>query len=190
MFLHRWEDFSQNQFTFIFHPRPSYYIYVSVLQAFRCYNNIINRSCGCLSQETEVTSTPTRPVDIVFIATKGLQDRNTNIIAGTRVENKGKLIPIHWLKIPPHRESKECRISQLELEKRQALNRWRVCLFLFFFIISIFITYFRYFIKTLKRAKNLLRIYYFDLSSLSSLGFNVLKEEAHLKTRLRIRQQR
>ena len=31
-------------------------------------------------------STPTRPVD------KGLQDRNTNIIAGTTVENKGKLI--------------------------------------------------------------------------------------------------
>ena len=41
---------------------------------------------------TEVTSTPTRPVDNVVIATKGLQDRNTNIIAGTTVENKGKLI--------------------------------------------------------------------------------------------------
>ena len=40
----------------------------------------------------EVTSTPTRPVDNVVIATKGLQDRNTNIIAGTTVENKGKLI--------------------------------------------------------------------------------------------------
>ena len=37
-------------------------------------------------------STPTRPVDNVVIATKGLQDRNTNIIAGTTVENKGKLI--------------------------------------------------------------------------------------------------
>ena len=33
-----------------------------------------------------------RPVDNVIIATKGLQDRNTNIIAGTAVENKGKLI--------------------------------------------------------------------------------------------------
>ena len=43
-------------------------------------------------EETEVTSTPTRPVDNVVIATKGLQDRNTNIIAGTTVENKGKLI--------------------------------------------------------------------------------------------------
>ena len=48
---------------------------------------------NCPSQETEVTSTPTRPVDNVVIATKGLQDRNTNIIAGT-TENKGKLILI------------------------------------------------------------------------------------------------
>ena len=39
-----------------------------------------------------LSSTPTRPVDNVVIATKGLQDRNTNIIAGTTVENKGKLI--------------------------------------------------------------------------------------------------
>ena len=41
---------------------------------------------------TEVTSTPTRPVDNVVIATKGLQDRNIYIITGTTVENKGKLI--------------------------------------------------------------------------------------------------
>ena len=39
-----------------------------------------------------MTSTPTKPVDNVVIATKGLQDRNTNITAGTTVENKGKLI--------------------------------------------------------------------------------------------------
>ena len=39
-----------------------------------------------------MTSTPTRPVDNVVIATKGLQDININIIAGTTVENKGKLI--------------------------------------------------------------------------------------------------
>ena len=38
-----------------------------------------------------MTSTPTRPVDNV-IATKGLQDRNINILAGTTKENKGKLI--------------------------------------------------------------------------------------------------
>jgi len=43
-------------------------------------------------QQTEVTSTPTRPVDNDVIAIKGLQDRNINIIAGTTVENKGKLI--------------------------------------------------------------------------------------------------
>ena len=41
-----------------------------------------------------MTSTPTTPVDNVVIATKGLQDRNTNIIAGTTVKNKGKLILI------------------------------------------------------------------------------------------------
>ena len=50
------------------------------------YVSVDNRS-----QETEVTSTPTRPVDNV-ITTKGLQDRNIHIIDGTTVENKGKLI--------------------------------------------------------------------------------------------------
>ena len=39
-----------------------------------------------------MTSTPTKPVDNVVIATKGLQDRTTNVTAGTTVENKGKLI--------------------------------------------------------------------------------------------------
>ena len=39
-----------------------------------------------------MTSTPTRPVDNVVIATKGLQDRNINILGGTTVEHKGKLI--------------------------------------------------------------------------------------------------
>ena len=43
-------------------------------------------------QETEVTSTPTRPVDNVVITTKGLQDRNINILDGTTVQNQGKLI--------------------------------------------------------------------------------------------------
>ena len=38
-----------------------------------------------------MTSTPTRPVDNV-ITTKGLQERNINILDGTTVENKGKLI--------------------------------------------------------------------------------------------------
>ena len=39
-----------------------------------------------------MTSTPTRPVDNVVITTKGLQDRKRNILDGTTVENKGKLI--------------------------------------------------------------------------------------------------
>ena len=39
-----------------------------------------------------MTSTPTRPVDNVVIATNGLQVRNINTQAGTTVENKGKLI--------------------------------------------------------------------------------------------------
>ena len=39
-----------------------------------------------------MTSTPTRPVQNVVLIKKGLQDRNINIIAGTTVENKGKLI--------------------------------------------------------------------------------------------------
>ena len=39
-----------------------------------------------------MTSTPTKPVDNVVIAMKGIQDRTTNITAGTTVENKGKLI--------------------------------------------------------------------------------------------------
>ena len=37
---------------------------------------------NCPSQETEVTTKPTRIVDIVVIATKGLQDKNKNIIGG------------------------------------------------------------------------------------------------------------
>ena len=48
-------------------------------------------SVSWLGQETEVTSTPTRPVDNV-ITTKGLQDRNIHVLDGTTMENKGKLI--------------------------------------------------------------------------------------------------
>ena len=44
------------------------------------------------SQETEVTSIPTRPVDNFVITTKGLLDRNIHILDETTVENKGKLI--------------------------------------------------------------------------------------------------
>ena len=41
---------------------------------------------------TEVTSTPTRPVDNVVITTKGLQGRKKLLLDGSTVENKGKLI--------------------------------------------------------------------------------------------------
>ena len=45
-----------------------------------------------VEEETEVTSTPTKPVDNVVITTKGLQDRNIHILDGTTVENKGNII--------------------------------------------------------------------------------------------------
>ena len=63
-----------------------------VIRIFFQFDTSVSTSVNCSSQETEVTSTPTRPVDNVVVATKGLQDRNTNITAGTTVENKGKLI--------------------------------------------------------------------------------------------------
>ena len=47
---------------------------------------------NCPSQETEVTSTPTRPVENVVITTEGLQERNNLLLDGRTVENKGKLI--------------------------------------------------------------------------------------------------
>ena len=38
------------------------------------------------SQETEETSTPTRPVENVLLTTKGLQERNTQLLDGAMVE--------------------------------------------------------------------------------------------------------
>ena len=38
------------------------------------------------------TSTPTMPVENVVITTKGLHDRNSLLLDGRTVENKGKLI--------------------------------------------------------------------------------------------------
>jgi hypothetical protein len=41
----------------------------------------------------EVTSvTSTRPIENVVLTTKGLQDRNIQLVDGRTVENKGKLI--------------------------------------------------------------------------------------------------
>ena len=42
----------------------------------------------------EVIPTPTRPVENVVLTTKGLQERNIQILDGTTVENKGKTINI------------------------------------------------------------------------------------------------
>ena len=53
---------------------------------------ILTPTVNCPSQETEVTSTPTIPVDNVVIKMKGLQDRNIHILDGTTMENEGKLI--------------------------------------------------------------------------------------------------
>jgi len=52
---------------------------------------IYTPTVNCPSQETEITSTPTRPVENLLI-TKGLQDRNIQMLDGTTVENKGKTI--------------------------------------------------------------------------------------------------
>ena len=43
-------------------------------------------SVSWLGQETEETSTPTRPVENVVLTRKGLQKRNTQILDGTKVE--------------------------------------------------------------------------------------------------------
>ena len=56
------------------------------LELIYCFTSIFH------GQETEVTSTPTRPVENVVITKKGLQDRNILILDGTTVENKGKTV--------------------------------------------------------------------------------------------------
>ena len=43
-------------------------------------------------EETEVSSTHTRPVENVAITAKGLQDRKNLLLNGRTVENSGKLI--------------------------------------------------------------------------------------------------
>ena len=53
---------------------------------------IIFMFLSCPSQETVVTSTPTRPVENVVLTTKGLQDRNIHILDAKAVENKVKRV--------------------------------------------------------------------------------------------------
>ena len=47
---------------------------------------------NCPSQETEVTSTSTRPFENVFITTKGLHDRNIHILDERTGANSGKTL--------------------------------------------------------------------------------------------------
>ena len=47
-------------------------------------------------EETEVTSTPTRPVENVVITAKDLQDTNIHILDWTTMENKDKIINSHY----------------------------------------------------------------------------------------------
>ena len=64
----------QLELIYLYFPPSSHLIYV-------CF---CPPTVNCSSQETEVTSTPTRPVDNVVITTKGLQDRNIHILDGRR----------------------------------------------------------------------------------------------------------
>ena len=71
-------------------PRPSNKQKLKILKTNNYNNSDLNSNCP--RQETEITSTPTRPVENVVITSKGLQDRNNLLLDGRTVENKGKLI--------------------------------------------------------------------------------------------------
>ena len=43
---------------------------------------------NCPSQETEETSTSTRPIENVVLITKDLQERNKKVLDGTTVKNR------------------------------------------------------------------------------------------------------
>ena len=66
------------------------YILSKEISQFRSYHVCI--ICTWASNWDRINLPLSTVVDNVVIATKGLQDRNTNITAGTTVENKGKLI--------------------------------------------------------------------------------------------------
>ena len=74
--------------------RPFVFVLISVetyYEAF-CSDGFFELNYCWASQETEVTSTPTRPVENAVITKKGLQERNIQMLDGTTVENKGKII--------------------------------------------------------------------------------------------------
>ena len=66
-------------------------------------DNLASQAKMYTKEETEVNSTPTRPVENV-LTTKGLQDRNIKLLDGTTVENKGKIKLIFI----PGQEFKKC----------------------------------------------------------------------------------
>ena len=74
-----------------------------------------------------MTSTSTRPDDNVVIATKGLQDRNTNIIAGTTVENKGKLILREaWFQKDEEDSKKEESLGLAHVDERDVTRTYTI----------------------------------------------------------------
>ena len=64
-----------------------------------------------------------KPVANVVIATKGLQDRNTNMIAGTTVENKGKMILIDKFYLSS-KQQKRTIMTTCSLEISACRNRF------------------------------------------------------------------
>ena len=99
--INRWRFEWPNGIKFIYiqHARINLPLFCTVVQSNICmflscrpFVAITTLSTGLVG--VEVNSTPTRPVDNVVIATKGLQDRNLHIFDWTTVENKGKLILI------------------------------------------------------------------------------------------------
>ena len=77
-----------------------------------------------LGQETEVTSTPTRPVDNVAITTKYLQDSNINISDGTTVENKGKFILTEIFPSVQKHDIKKYLLYQLHFFTFFSISEW------------------------------------------------------------------
>ena len=77
MFVYRF--FMSNEVIFV-----SSVIFIS-FSLLACSSEFLN-SVNCPSQETEETSTPTRPVENFVLTAKGLQERSTQLLDGTTVE--------------------------------------------------------------------------------------------------------
>ena len=79
-----------NLLFYLYFP-SSFHLTVVCFCPVKAYKTEIS-TVNCPSQETEVTSTTTRPVANVVLTTKGLQERNIQILDGMTMENKGKTI--------------------------------------------------------------------------------------------------